>query len=283
MGAVEISRGCGLGCSFCTIARTPMAHLSAETILQDVQTNIAARQQNLSLLSEDVFRYGGEGRTANPLALIDLLERIRAIPGVGLIQVDHANILSLAQFTDEQLTRIRSLLGLPGQRYVWIYLGVESPDGQELEALGARGKMYPCDAAEWGELCRDQLKRLATHGFLPLASLLMCWKGQTLEQVRRTTEWVKQFDGTAVTFFPMLVAPINNDEAPLREQMRQAHWELMRECYRHNFRWLPRMYWDNQTAGGELLAKRLLLQTMGRGQAMMWNALFRWRRWRAQA
>jgi len=58
MGAVEISRGCGLGCDFCTIRRTPMQHLPAETILADVQTNLAAGIRDVALLSEDFFRFG---------------------------------------------------------------------------------------------------------------------------------------------------------------------------------------------------------------------------------
>ena len=50
MGVVEISRGCGLGCSFCTIARVPMVHLPPETILADVETNVAAGLTNIAVL-----------------------------------------------------------------------------------------------------------------------------------------------------------------------------------------------------------------------------------------
>ena len=50
MGGVEISRGCGLGCAFCTIAGLPMQHLPEETILADAAANIRAGVVNLSLL-----------------------------------------------------------------------------------------------------------------------------------------------------------------------------------------------------------------------------------------
>ena len=86
MGVVEISRGCGLGCPFCTIARVPMVHLPPETILADVQTNVNAGLRNVALLSEDFFRYGAEGVKANPEAIISLVERIRRISPVRLIQ-----------------------------------------------------------------------------------------------------------------------------------------------------------------------------------------------------
>ena len=285
MGAVEISRGCGLGCGFCTIAKTPMVHLPIQTIVRDVRTNVQAGHHNIALLSEDIFRYGAQGRQVNPEALIGLLEQVRAIPGVGLIQVDHANVFSAAQLTDDQLRRMRQVLGRDGQRFVWINIGVETPDGDLLQAAGGGAKMWPCEPGDWGAMCRKQLERLADVGFLPLTSLLLCADGQTGAHISKTTQWVKAFDERPVTFFPMLVAPIlahvNDGATPSRQTMRRADWELLRECYRRNFKWLPRMYWDNQTAGGEPLAKRLLLQIMGHGQVVMWKSLFRWHQWRA--
>ena len=113
MGVVEISRGCGLGCSFCTIARVPMVHLPPETILADVRTNVAAGFENAAVLSEDFFRYGADGMKANPEALIDLLRSIRRIPEVRLIQIDHANVVSVAQYDDRQLRTHSRSAGRP--------------------------------------------------------------------------------------------------------------------------------------------------------------------------
>ena len=108
MGAVELSRGCGLRCSFCTIAQTTMSHLSAEAVERDVRTNVAGGQDNISLLSEDLFRYGGPLKQANPPALIALLKRLREIPSLKLLQVDHANLFSVAQFSDDELRQVRA-------------------------------------------------------------------------------------------------------------------------------------------------------------------------------
>ncbi|MCD6360076.1 MAG: hypothetical protein J7M38_04365, partial [Armatimonadetes bacterium] len=66
MGVVEISRGCGLGCSFCTIARERMQHLPPETVVADARTNLSAGLRTIAVLSEDLCRYGGEGARVNP-------------------------------------------------------------------------------------------------------------------------------------------------------------------------------------------------------------------------
>ena len=44
--------------------------------------------------------------------------------------------------------------------------------------------------------------------------------------------------------------------------------------YRLNFKWVPRLYWDNQTAGGVSLWRRLVPQALGRAQMLQWKALF---------
>ncbi len=79
MGGVEISRGCGLGCAFCTLAREPMEHLPMDAVLADAETNLAAGVTDLVLVTEDVFRYGAQGARAQPAALIELVTRLRSL------------------------------------------------------------------------------------------------------------------------------------------------------------------------------------------------------------
>ena len=154
MGVVEISRGCGLGCPFCTIARVPMVHLPPETILADVHTNVDAGANNVALLSEDFFRYGAAGVKADPNALISLVERIRQIPQVRLIQLDHANLLSVAQYDDRQLELLHDLLvGRDLRRSVWLNAGVETASEELLKHVGGGGKLPRGEAASWGDFC----------------------------------------------------------------------------------------------------------------------------------
>jgi radical SAM superfamily enzyme YgiQ (UPF0313 family) len=283
MGVVEISRGCGLGCAFCAVARVPMVHLPPETILADAQTNVRAGMRSIAALSEDFFRYGGEGLRVDPPALLGLLDRLRQIPELGLIQIDHANICSIAQFSDEHLALVRQrLVGRSGCRYLWVNVGVESASGRLVRDCQAAGKMNRCPPDLWGEFCQTQVRRLCRAGFLPMVSLLLGQPGETAEDVRQTRAWVRSLSGEAVTIFPLLYAPLDASPPPGIADLNPLHWTLIRDCYRLNFRWIPRMYWDNQAAAGVSLLKRLTVQLLGRGQMLQWRGLFAWHAWRAR-
>jgi hypothetical protein len=65
-------------------------------------------------------------------------------------------------------------------------------------------------------------------------------------------------------------------------ELTPLHWRIIRESYKFNFKWIPRMFWAGQRAVGVPLARRLLLQAMGWGQVAQWNALFAIKSWRAQ-
>ncbi len=283
MGVVEISRGCGLNCSYCTIARVPMVHLPPQTILRDAQTNVSAGLTSIAVLSEDFFRYGADGLRVNPAALLSLLRELRKIPGLRLIQIDHANVVSMAQFSDAELKEIHDLLvGDTGCRYLWVNVGVETASGQLLREMGAAGKMNRCPAEQWGTLSAAQLRRLCQAGFLPMASLLIGAPGETDEHLRETLAWVESISDLPITVFPVLYAPINATAPPDPRALRRVHWQLIKACYRLNFRWIPRMYWDNQSAAGVSLLKRLTVQVLGIGQVVQWKSLFAWHSWRAK-
>jgi len=277
MGVVEISRGCGFGCGFCTLANVPMSHLPEDTILSDVGTNVGLGQNNISLISEDVFRYGGAGAKVCPERLCDLLSRVREIDGVRLVQFDHANIVSVALYSDEQLAEVRRLMVGDGNRhdYVWLNLGVETADGDLLADCGGRPKMGAGDPTEWGEFCMEQIARLEKAGFFPFISLLFGLPGEKTVHVEGTIRWVECLKGRRVAVFPLFYAPVEASAKPFAiADMTPAHWRLLRMCYRFNFKWIPRLCWDNQTRGGAGLAGRLLIQVFGRMQTLWWKILF---------
>lgn len=237
-----------------------------------MQTNLAAGQSNIAVLSEDSFRFGALGTRTRPEALIGLLSRLRECRGLRLIQVDHVNLCSVAQYSDEQLREVRALLvGATGCRYPWVNLGMETASGELLAQVGGTAKMGGVALSDWPEFCAEQVRRLCAAGFLPMVSLVMALPGEQEDDVRRTTAWVEAVSDLPVTVFPVLYAPVDGSTPPTARELTETHWRLLQAAYRLNFRWIPRMYWDNQRAAGVPVAKRLLLQALGRGQALLWK------------
>ena len=277
MGIVEISRGCGLGCDFCTLAKLPMTHLAPAQILADVETNLRAGVRDVSLISEDLFRYGGEtAKRTNPQRLLALLRAVRAIPAVRMIQIDHANVSSVASFSDDELAETHALLaGDFADRHVWVNLGVETVSPPLLAGGCIRAKMRPATPESWGDVCREQVQRLSRAGFMPMVSLMTGLPGETDVDVDATTRWVRTLRGERVVVFPMLLAPITPGGRPRNgNDMTAACWRLFHESYRFNFKWVRRMLWSEETHAGLALPRRLVVALLGHMNTVLWKALF---------
>lgn len=277
MGAVEVSRGCGLGCDFCTLAAQPMMHFPVDFILADALANLRAGVRDLSLVSEDFFRYGAQAPTrTDPAAVIKLLEGLRRLPDLRLLQLDHANVSSIAAYSDRELVRVHELLtaGSPGH-LLWINLGVETASARLLAANGGGPKMRALGESDWADVCLEQVHRLSGAGFVPMVSLVLGLPGETPDDIRLTLDWVRRLRGERVTVFPMFLAPLSSEAATFGvRDMTRLHWQLFRECYRFNFKWIPRLFWDNQSRAGVGMIRRLMVQVMGRANVLFWKSLF---------
>ncbi len=265
MGVVEITRGCGWGCDFCTMAAEPMLHFSMETILEDARVNVRGGQHEIALIGEDVFRYKDERAGSNGGGLKELLVRLRTIEGLGRMHIDHANVVSVARTSNDDLREIASLLsGGDDRRYLWVNLGVETASGKLLAAT-CRAKMRPFAESEWAEACLEQVRRLSSAGFVPMVSLLLGLREETEDDVEQTLRWVGRLKGMRVTVFPMFLAATEPEQKSFTSpDMKKIHWQIFRECYRLNFKGFPRLVWENQRTAGAPMWRRLILQGLGR-------------------
>jgi radical SAM superfamily enzyme YgiQ (UPF0313 family) len=255
-----------------------MIHVPLETVASDVERNVAHGVTSICALSEDFFRYGHtHARPVDPPSLKGLLGKLREIRPLRLIQIDHANVTSVAAFSDDDLREVHDLL-VAGQRhdYLWVNLGVETASGELLDRNQKGGKIRPFQTAEWGELCDAQVRRLIRAGYFPLVSLILGLPGETPEHVEATVRWIENLRRERLVIFPIFYSPVipGLGRHFHASEMSAIHWRLFRLAYNLNFKWIPRMYWDNQTGAGASLARRLFIQVTGRLQTLQWQAQF---------
>ena len=276
LGIVELSRGCGNGCGFCTMGNVKMEHLPHDTILSDLQTNVSSGFTSVVSGSEDFFRYGAASGKINFEALRGLLEEMKRIDGLGFMQIDHGNISSVLQYEDDQLREIRRLLTWSRKSdFLWVNMGVESANGRLVAANGS-GKMAPYDPADWGDMVRDAVDKMIRTGFYPVLSVILGLPGETPDDVASTLQLARDLIAKNVVIFPIFYEPQTaSNEAFSVQSMTADHLALYTACYENNFKRVPDLFWDNQRAGGVSWFKRALLQMLGKTEVRAWRKNFR--------
>jgi radical SAM superfamily enzyme YgiQ (UPF0313 family) len=226
--------------------------------------------------SEDFFRYGSKGLKPDFDELQNLLRRMQQNKNLSFMQIDHANITSVMQLTDEQLREIRKLLTWNKKTdYLWVNMGVESANGH-LVADNCPGKISPYSPEDWEQIVRETAERMERAGFFSVFSIVLGLEGETPDDIARTLELVKYLGTKNAVIFPVFFEPLTiNQPRFTLENMRADHLELYRTCYEINFRMVPHLYWDNQRAGGVSWLKRVLIQLLGKRETMTWRRTFK--------
>ena len=275
LGIIELSRGCGRGCKFCTMADKKMEHLPPDTIIADLETNIANNITAVVSGSEDFFRYGSTGLKPDFDKLQNLLQQMRQIKNLFFMQIDHANITSVMQLTEEQLREIRKLLTWNKKTdYLWVNMGVESANGN-LVAANCPGKISPFRPEDWQDLVRQTAELMTRTGFFSVFSVILGLPGETPDDISKTLELVKYLGTKKAVIFPIFYEPLSLDQPRFSlDNMKSYHLELYRTCYEINFKMVPRLFWDNQKAGGVSWTKRALMQLLGKREMATWRRTF---------
>ena len=121
-GAVEISKGCGRNCQFCTPTMQHKVDVPLEKIMQEVALTTAEGSDHITLITEDLFLYGTQDKNfiPNKEAVVKLVKSVADYPGVKSIQASHMSLAPVCN--NPQMIKelaeilIRTQLVLVGQK-----------------------------------------------------------------------------------------------------------------------------------------------------------------------
>ncbi|MEN3052123.1 MAG: radical SAM protein, partial [Candidatus Methanosuratincola petrocarbonis] len=237
-GLVEISRGCGRGCSFCLPNMRKVRHRAIGDIIEDVKTNLRFGQRSICLHAEDVLRYGTSDLVPRHGKVVELFTEVSKLKEISGLSISHAALASIAT-SPETVSSISEILGLGGRRWMGFQTGIETGSPELLGKL-MRNKAAPFGPEEWPEVVERAFATCNDNGWVPAATLIINLPGESPEDIIKTTELVERLRCYRSLIVPLLCVPVTGKGKTMRlvEDAEDYHFDLYQAVWRHDLRWL---------------------------------------------
>ncbi len=244
-GLIEVSRGCGRGCSFCNPTLLNLRHRPIRDILKEVEINLKGGNEKVILHAEDVLRYGSQDLEPNPPKLMKLLKKVKKrTDHIGFSHIALASAASKPKLIED----ITELLNIGSEDYPLFSAQVGLETGStDLAKKHLRGKAKPFDPEEWPSVVRQSVKIMDDNDWVPCFTVIMGLPGETGDDVMDTIEllddiWDKDFLIVPLMFVPLGVS--QSEDFFSRDDMLPEHWQLLGECIKKDFEMTPELIED---------------------------------------
>ena len=250
-GAVEISKGCGRNCQFCTPTMQNKVDVPLEQIMQEVAMTTREGSDHITLITEDLFLYGSKDKTfvPNGEALVKLVKSVSEYPGVRSVQVSH---MSLAPVVNnprmiEELAEIliqRSWYSFGKKEIITAETGIETGSTRLMKKYMG-GKMLPYKPEQWQEIVTNAFGILNDNDWYPLATLIVGLPDEKEEDVLATLELMDRLKGYNAFYVPLFFVPLENcvlmnKKGAELDSLSKARWEFFIRCWEYNIKiWKP--------------------------------------------
>ena len=272
-GLVEISRGCGRGCSFCTPDRQRLRFKSVEHIARDVKVNVDAGQCAISLHSEDVLRYGAKGIAPDEERVLNLFRHVASIEGIKSVGASHVALASAYHNPGLVNAVSETCYSMVDQDWIGAETGGETGSAR-LIATHMRGKASPSPAEKWQEIVTQAFGIFDDNNWFNATTMINGLPGETTDDVIKSIELVEDLKGTAslivpMNFVSMRGSSLDTEETFTMAKMTSEHWQLMGICIDHDLKVLSVLMKEYKSSRGEFI-KSWLFSTAAKYMA---NAL----------
>ena len=256
-GTVEIMRGCGRGCAFCTPTMRKRRSFPISHIMKEVETTVKCGSKAVFTTSEDIFLYEcGPNFVPNRKKIVELYSSIAKQPGLEHILLSHASLAPVVY--DPKLPAELAPILLEKtpwnradgyrQDFITVEVGVET-GSVRLMRKHMKGKALPFSVDRWPELVVQGVGIMNDHDWWPLCTIMTGMPDETESDVIATLELVDDLraSGAKMFYTPVIFIPL--EEAMLSKAKRSdlknfsgLQWEFIMKCWRNNMDfWMPQI------------------------------------------
>jgi radical SAM superfamily enzyme YgiQ (UPF0313 family) len=286
-GGVEISRGCGRNCQFCTPTMQKKRDMPLERIMKEVEITVREGSSQIMLATEDLFLYGMKNKRfiPNKKAVLKLIESIASYAGVKSIQPAHISLAPVV-YNPGMVQEVAEILI---QRH-WYSHGkkpiVTSETGVETGSVRLMrkymaGKPLPFNPEQWKEVVSQAFGILNDNDWYPLATLIIGLPDETEEDVMETLELVDDLENYYAFFVPLLFVPLENcllmnKRGAELDSLSMARWDLLIRCWEYNVRVWRDSFLEYRVNNPLLyrIVRRVVIPSVGRLAGIYYGARY---------
>lgn len=248
-GVVEVTRGCGRGCQFCSIALRKGKSLPLEHILENVRVQVENGADTIMLTTEDIFLYEqGPKFDTNIPALKKLFESVAAVPGVKHVVQSHGTMAPIVRNPEvvEALSPIAVNMSThthpasthPDKRYANLFIGLETGSPRLFNQY-MKGKAYPYKAEQWHDVVLKGMEIMNRQNWFPFCTWIVGLPGETDEDTKQSLDLLHALRDAKWVIIPTLFVSLDetrmekNESAQLYK-LTELQWEFFFTAWRYN-------------------------------------------------
>jgi len=248
-GVLEITRGCGRGCQFCSPATKVGRSFPLEHILASAEVNAREGATEVMIASEDMFLYEQlPNFIPNVPALENLFKSVMAVPGIETLQTSHITMAPVVK--DPTVIERLTPLVVPyshvqnigstdsDHRYIDPIIGLETGSPRIFEQF-MKGKAYPYKPNQWRDVVLKGMEILNRHNWFPFCTFIIGLPGETDVDTRQSLDLLYELRDAKGTFVPTWFVPLENTRMEAKAsakliEMTDLQWEFFFTCWRYN-------------------------------------------------
>ncbi|MCJ7572368.1 MAG: B12-binding domain-containing radical SAM protein [Candidatus Thermoplasmatota archaeon] len=258
-GMVEIMRGCGRGCHFCSPTMRARHSFPIDHIMKEVEINIKGGAKSIFTVTEDIFLYKCKKNfIPNTPEVVKLYKTIANYPGVEYILLSHGSFAPVLY--DKKLLEELTPILIEKTRwnpktnqtykkpFISVEMGIESGSAN-LMKKHMKGKALPYSVDKWPELVIQAVGTLNDHDWWPLCTIMTGQPDETEEDVIATINLIDDLRAhnakmfyTPVLFIPLKEAVLSNSRRASLNNLSELQWEIIARSWKNNIDfWAPEM------------------------------------------